>query len=67
VDGDKAGEYLFVGQVRGPPVSFSHQCINCIVVLPDQSDEPAIVNLALIIGERTALATIGRRSIQLNY
>ena len=54
VERDKAGEDVLVAQVCGPAIGFGHGAIDGIVMLADQRHQPAIMNVALLVGQRAA-------------
>src|SRR3546814_7698064 len=50
----EAGKDFLVGEISRPAIGLSDEGIDRVVVLADQGDEPAIVNVALGLGERAA-------------
>src|SRR3546814_20436357 len=67
VERDEAGKDFRVGEISRPAIGLSDEGIDRVVVLADQGDEPAIVNVALGLGERAAfLQGLDRKRTRLN-
>src|SRR3546814_14933235 len=50
----RSGKDFLVGEISRPAIGLSDEGIDRVVVLADQGDEPAIVNVALGLGERAS-------------
>lgn len=54
VEGNEAGEDFLVGEGLGPAVGFGHEPVDGVVVLADEGDEAAVVDVTLGVSERLA-------------